>query len=286
MKSLKRYAVLLFLLSAALATAESKSTPTFHFIQYPKATGTALFGVSNNEAAVGIYFDTSGNQHGFMVTSSGKFTTIDNPNGTTYLEGVNSSGTIVGYYIDTSNNYFAFQYTNGIFTDLGPSGGSQTLAYGINDDGVISGEYLDSATGLDEGWVLNNGTYETLFGPLSGEPALAVDTNINGITTVEWEGSTGDVESSIYNGTTYTTENVPGATNSYIHRIDAAGDLVYSWQDSSGTFHGAALVAGKFTKFDAPGCSQTYGDGINDHQIIVGVCEKSNGTNIGFYVTY
>lgn len=273
-------------MSVALATAETFSSPTFNFIQYPKANGTALFGVSNHNFGVGVYLDSSGNQHGFTVTSSRDFITLDNPNGTTYLEAVNSSGTIVGYYIDSSNNYFAFSYANGVFTNIGPPGGSQTLAYGINDDGVISGEYIDASTGLDEGWLLDGGNYETVLSPQSGEPALVFGTNVNGISTVQWEGTDGDVESSTYNGTTYTTENVPGAINSYIHGIDAARDAVYSWTDSSGNFHGALLTGGKFKTFNAPGCTGTYADGINDPHVIVGVCTKTGHPNIGFYVTY
>ncbi len=273
-------------MAVSLAYAGS-AAPTFHFFQYPGSMSTHFYGVSNNNVGVGGYLDSNGAQHGFMVTQAGKFTTIDNPNGITYLEGINSSGTIVGYYIDSSSNYFAFMYVNGVFTNIGPPGGSQTLAFGINDNGVISGEYLDPTTGMDEGFTFDGTNYQTVLGPVSGAPALVYGTNVHGISTVQWGDSSGNTESSLYNGTGYKTVNVPGAVSSYIHGIDAAGDAVYSWTDSQGVFHGAALVGGKMTVFDAPGCTGgTYADSINDHHVIAGVCHVGTSVSKGFYITY
>ena len=88
--------------------------------------------------------------------------------------------------------------------------------------------------------------------------------------------------------TKYTTIDVPGATNTYAHGIDSNDDVVFSWQDTSNSFHGALLMNRTFYKFDDPaGCSNgTYGDGINDHKIIVGACDTSSTTGNGFYVIY
>jgi probable HAF family extracellular repeat protein len=279
---------LLLLLSAGFVAAENIPASDFHLISYPGASSTSAFGISNKNVVVGIYVDSSG-QHGFSVTEAGKFTKIDNPAGTTTLVGINSKGTIVGYYADSAGITFAFYYSNGVFTNIpDPPGGHNSAAYGINDDGVISGDYLDPSTGMEEGWFSIGTTgYNTVLNPQNGEPALAFDTNVNAITTVQWYSGS-NWEASLYNGTTYTTENVPGAINSYIHAIDAAGDAVYSWSDALGDFHGAVLSGstGNFTTFDAPPCAQTLGDGINDHHVIVGSCTESNGTIVGFYVTY
>jgi len=159
---------------------------------------------------------------------------------------------------------------------------------GINDDNVISGEYFDPGAGQNEGWIwtLNGTGYTIVLSPKSGGPASAFDTNVHGITTVQWE----DViswDASLYNDNTfnYTAANVPGAANSYIHAIDDSGDTVYSWQDSSG-FHGAVQIEGTFTTFNGPGCSGTYADGINNNHIIVGQCAQSDTVGEGFYVRY
>ena len=285
MKSFKTFTILLFLLAASLAGAQEVPAFVFHFVQYPGSTGTALYGVSNNNIGVGIYFDSNGVQHGFMV-QNGKFTTIDNPNGTTYPIGVNSSGTIVGYYtfaIDT----VAFAYANGVFTPVGPSGSDQVLAFGINDKGEISGEYFDLTTGQYEGWIGSISTCcRTVIDPQSASSTTVFDTNVHGIATVDWVDAKGNTEASLYNGTNYETVNVPGAANSNIHAIDGAGDAVYSWSDVSGNFHGAALIGRRFHKFDAPGCTGTFADGINDHHIIVGRCGTANNATEAFYVTY
>jgi probable HAF family extracellular repeat protein len=286
MKSITLIALSPLCLLTTLALAAPQPAPAIKFVQVPGATATKLYGVSNNNVGVGFYLDSSNAQHGYEV-ANGKFTTIDNPGGTTYLWGVNSSGTVVGYYVDSQSNYNAFSWSNGVFTPIVPPGGSQSLAYGINDNGVITGEYLDPSTGLDEGFIFDGATYTTVLSPISGEPLLAFDTNVNGMTTVFYQAANGiDLVAAIYNGSTFTTANVPGATTSYIHEIDAAGDVVYSWADSSGVFHAAARMAGKYTKFNVPGCAGSYGDGINDHHVIVGTCDLGNGSSKGFYLTY
>jgi hypothetical protein len=108
---------------------------------------------------------------------------------------------------------------------------------------------------------------------------------VNGVSTVQWGDSSGNTESSIYDGSTFTTINVPGAVSSYAHGIDSSGNVVYSWSDSGGVFHGAGRLNGKYTKFNAPGCVDTYADGINDQRVVVGVCQETSGF-AGFYVIY
>lgn len=81
---------------------------------------------------------------------------------------------------------------------------------------------------------------------------------------------------------------MPGAVSSYAHAIDAAGDVVYSWTDSTGLYHGVLRTGGKYYKFaDPKGTNGTYGDGINDHQLVVGVYHNNGGNTAGgFKATY
>jgi|HubBroStandDraft_5_1064220.scaffolds.fasta_scaffold03925_4 hypothetical protein len=288
-KSISLSVALLLLLSAGFVAAENIPAYAFHLFSYPGASSTSAFGISNKNVVVGVYTDSQGQVHGYTLTGK-KFSQLDCPDGTaTYPVSINSSGIIVGYYIDSSNNSFAFYYSNGVCTNIpGPTGAPPTAAYGINDDNVISGEYFDPGAGQNEGWIwtLNGTGYTIVLSPKSGGPASAFDTNVHGITTVQWE----DViswDASLYNDNTfnYTAANVPGAANSYIHAIDDSGDTVYSWQDSSG-FHGAVQIEGTFTTFNGPGCSGTYADGINNNHIIVGQCAQSDTVGEGFYVRY
>lgn len=56
-------------------------------------------------------------------------------------------------------------------------------------------------------------------------------------------------KSSLYNGKTYGTIDVPGATASFAQDLNSAGDVIYQWFDSNGASHGALLQAGKYYKF-------------------------------------
>ena len=79
---------------------------------------------------------------------------------------------------------------------------------------------------------------------------------------------------------------MPGALGSYPGGIDLAGDVVYTWQDSANEYHGALRLGGKYYKFDDPqGKSETYGHGINDHQVVAGVYHNGNSIG-GFLATY
>jgi hypothetical protein len=117
---------------------------------------------------------------------------------------------------------------------------------------------------------------------------LAWGINDKGVISVQWVDSTGVNHSAIYNGKKYTTIDVPGAVGSYAHGIDLAGDVVYSWTDSTGVFHGALRTGGKYYKFNDPkGTDGTYGDGINDNHLVVGVYHTSGGAVAeGFKAAY
>lgn len=281
----------LMLLSASLAgTAEGAAHPTFHFFQYPGATRTSLLGVSNRNAAVGLYYDQSEVQHGFMVTKGGTFTTIDNPNGvgTTVLYGVNSNGTIVGRY-GVSGSFQAFSYDNGVFQDIGPPNAGASAAYGINDLGQIAGDFLDT-DGVLKGWVFDGTKYQTLLVPGS-VVTHAQDVNVHGIVALQWVDAAFNAHSAIYNGTTYIAADVPGAVGSRVHALDSVAnvadlDVVYEWSDAALKTHSALFSRRKFTKFDAPGCDNTSATGINDHHVIVGTCFSSPTKYQSFYVIY
>ena len=285
MKSMTAFLALM-LLSASLSDAAERNAPVaFHFINYPGSTRTSLLGVSNRNVAVGSYYDQGGVQHGFMVTSSGVFTTIDNPNGvgTTVLYSVNSNGAIVGRY-GVSQHFQAFSYDHGVFHDIAPPNAGASAAYGINDLGQIAGDFLDT-DGILKGWVFDGANYQTLLVPGS-RTTSAQYINVHGIVTLQWVDSSFVANSSIYDGTTYTTVNVPGAAGSRAHALDSAADVIYEWFDSARNTHSALFSSQTFTKFDLPGCANTVATGINDHRVILGTCFSSPTQYRGFYITY
>src|SRR5262249_41157704 len=157
-------------------------------------------------------------------------------------------------------------------------------ALGINDLGEIVGQFVD-VDGISKGWIFNNTSYETAVVPSSNNTAVW-DININGMATVVWVNATGLTQSDLYDGATFTSIDVPGAANTYAYGIDSAGDVVFGWEKTrSSDVRSAALVSGKYTKFDVPGCTQSSATKTNDHHTIVGFCQSATTTQ-GFYVTY
>ena len=69
---------------------------SFVNIDYPGAYQTIPEAINNNGAIVGYYLAMQfGPTHGFLY-SGGVYTTIDDPEGTTFPEGINNNGVISG----------------------------------------------------------------------------------------------------------------------------------------------------------------------------------------------
>jgi probable HAF family extracellular repeat protein len=117
----------------------------FTTIDVPGATLTIAFGINPRGDIVGLYLDTSGNEHGFLL-SNGTFTTIDVPGAiSTNALGINPRGDIVGGYGDTSINFHGFLLSKGKFTTIDVPGAVQTEAIGNNPQGDIVGGYVDTS---------------------------------------------------------------------------------------------------------------------------------------------
>ncbi len=83
---------------------------------------------------------------------------------------------------------------------------------------------------------------------------------------------------------TVTQIDVPGATSTSASRINAGGDIVGSFSDSSGT-HGFLLSDGAFTTIDFPGATSTFTGGINRQGEIVGSYIDSSSHSHGYLLS-
>lgn len=286
--------VLGFVLGCALVAAAADAPPlTFKFktANVPGAMVTEPGGINNAGVSAGIYVDSAGVGHGYILKGK-TLTTLDDPNakaGTTLGSNLNPDGAIsvVGSYTSsTTGNSVGFVYKGGTYTDVpGPTGATAASANAINDSGAIVGNYTDSA-GMTHGFLLKKGKYTTLD-VTGAKSTIATGINKTGKIVLYWTDSNGAFESSIYNGKTYKTINVPGATNSYALDDNAAGDVCFQWLDSSGVSHGALLHRKKYYTFDYPKAVFTYGGGLNDkNNIIGGFIAVTNGPFQGFKATY
>jgi hypothetical protein len=94
-----------------------------------------------------------------------------------------------------------------------------------------------------------------------------------------WDDSAGYSEASLYNGTTYTTIDLPGSYNFGVHSINSNGDVVCASVDGDGNYHGGLLSGGAYYRLDTPGGTNTHADGINDSSLIVGRCNPTGSTD-------
>lgn len=87
--------------------AESFSWTTID-VPFPEATGTMALGMNPSGEIVGLYWDSYGVSHGYLL-SKGVFTNIDVPGAKgTSANGINPAGNIVGGYLDGGNMWHGF----------------------------------------------------------------------------------------------------------------------------------------------------------------------------------
>jgi uncharacterized membrane protein len=195
---------------------------------------------------VGIYLDSSGFSHGFLLQQE-VLTTIDYPGASDTIPfGINNSGTVVGYWdlVDAGGNtiaYHGFIWKNGTFTQFDYPGAVDTSLNGIDDKGdLIGGWDAGIASITNHGFLCNNGKCSAYVPPF------------------------------------------PGAVWIQPNDINDDADIVGMWQDAGGSYHGFLLTAQSFTSFDYPGATTTEAWGINNAGQIVGRHFDSDGVVHGF----
>jgi hypothetical protein len=79
---------------------------------------------------------------------------------------------------------------------------------------------------------------------------------------------------------------IVGCDYPVLHTESTRREMLYlDGKKRSSDVHSAAMISGKYTKFDVPGCIQSSATKTNDHHTIVGFCQTATTTQ-GFYVTY
>jgi|HubBroStandDraft_6_1064221.scaffolds.fasta_scaffold26989_3 uncharacterized membrane protein len=285
---------LAFTVVAAIAADAPPLTFTFTKASVPGAMATSPGGINNAGMSVGLYTDSAGVQHGYILKGT-KVTTLDDPKakaGTTAGSNIqyNSTG-VVGAYTNTAGVGVGFLYKSGKYTDIpGPKGNKGASANAINDTGAIVGNYTDSA-GVIHGFLLKGGKYTTLTVP-GGLGTVATGINNKGtIVAYYFVNSTGTLGSvmTTNNGKTFKKINVPGAgaLGSGPLDINNENDVCYEYFDSAGLFHGALLHAGKYYKFNYPKSYESYGGGLNDKSMVAGGYIPTKGAaQQGFNATF
>jgi probable HAF family extracellular repeat protein len=227
---------------------------TFTPIDFPGATETIALDINDVGEIVGRYVDAAGT-HGFLL-SAGNFTSIDFPHPDvvfTVAAGINPRGDIVGQYslvTDPPNTRHGFLSHAGTFTTIKFPDINTTFTniLGINPRRDMVGRYC-----------------------LAFAPCMPSAGNARGFLRSMQGG--------------FATIDVPGALETHAWKINAHGQIVGNYQDSSGTFHVYLRRQGAFTSIDFPHAVRTIALGINTRGHIVGLYEDTSGNTHGFLLS-
>ena len=225
-------------------------------IIFPGTSFTRAVAISRYGDIVGDYNagGNAGNGQDFgYLLRDGVFTSIRFPNSdTTVPTGINANGDIVGWYIDKIGTH-GFLLRAGSYTSIDfPGTAAFTEVWNNNDYGEIVGRYRSSTDGKYHVFVLNNGTFTSLPDvPGSIETAPSAFSEHGGLNNAgDIAGnycsdkscalftSVGDLHAFLLKGGVYTTIDFPGAVETLAYGVNSSDEVVGSYEDTSGGFHG------------------------------------------------
>ncbi len=144
----------------------------------------------------------------------------------------------MGDYTDSSDVQHGFLYQQGKFTNIDfPGNGGETVAYGINSTGEIVGYYFLNS--FIHGFLRNaSGTYSTIDYP-AAEYTYPGGINDAGSIAGTFIDDNVDIHGFTYIGGVFTQVDVGGgAVITSLTRITNTKNVVGSYQDSLGEYHG------------------------------------------------
>jgi probable HAF family extracellular repeat protein len=268
--------VLYFLVAcASLAVAQG----TYTQIDFPSALMSEATGINRAGLIVGIYADDIGG-HGFLL-HNGIYTTIDYPGAQySYAQGINDKGQIVGLAEPIG---YVFDMNEQSFTSIQYPGASFTYPVAINNAGAIAGYFqtphmayrgfelvnLDytkvspptsiasfvngiTAEGDLVGYAEIHNSYSNFafrqgkFGPITIPAATApfvLGTNPAGTAVVGYYQVFSGIVGFVYQNRILQTLSFPGSITTIATGINANGDVVGYFIDSSDVTHGFLWTA-------------------------------------------
>jgi hypothetical protein len=134
---------------------------------------------------------------------------------------------------------------------------------------LTSGQFSTDAVGINKGATTSKVEIVGGYGYENGFPVNGFVTRVSGTKTVT---------------ETYKTVNDPHGIQQQAYNVNDLGQIVGSYEDASGSFHGYELSGGKFTEINVPftGASDTFIQSINDSGEIIGGYTAENGDGPSF----
>jgi hypothetical protein len=223
---------------------------TFDIVNIPGSFGTYPLKINDSGQIVGVYFDSSGNEHGFLM-SMGGYTSIDFPGAiATEARAINSktAPTIAGDYVDAAGILHAFTLTAGVFQRVDIPFATNAAITGINARNQIVGTWDEGPGSRVRSFIGNLGTISSL----DYVESTVVDTLAGGI------NDAGEVGSTLVDHTTRPIEKalVYGAGDFVPANVsDGADDFQTILNDISNQEY----VVGGFSPPDGSGLTAVYG---------------------------
>ncbi len=230
------------------------SKGVFTSITFPGATFTRAVGINRYGDIVGDHQEAgnnggNGNDYGYLLRD-GVFTQVIFRNSDlTIPAGINANGDIVGWYLDKIGMH-GFLLRGGTYTSIDfPGAAAFTQAWKINDYGEIAGRYKGSTDGKNHMFVLSNGSFTPVPDvPGAFETAVVEDGGLNSAGDIVSQyfsskgcalfTSAGCLHGFLLSGGVYTTFDFPGATETLAFGVNTSDQVVGTYQDTSGRFHG------------------------------------------------
>jgi hypothetical protein len=147
--------------------------------------------INDRGEIVGVRFDDTGNQIGFLRRPDGRYVTLDPPGAAQNKAlGINDRGQVVGVYLDDgavpgpdgrypARSLHGYLWDRGHYEQLDVPGARATAAADINNRGDVVGEVKD-AYGRIRGFARLRGRYTFVDGPGDGNTSFPIHVNDRG----------------------------------------------------------------------------------------------------------
>jgi len=212
----------------------------------------------------------------------------------TQVTSLNNLGDTAGFWVTANNTNHGFIEWNGVFTSYNDpaapkTAGSVTQILGINNSGEAVGFYNDK-NGHAHAFRVNQGTgkFAAIVVPGTSVTATGVNTagDVVGIST-----TAGVTSSWLKIGSSLTTFQFPGGSDTQAFGINSKNQIVGSYLDGSGVMHGFVLTNplgphSVWQSIDDPnGVGSTLVNGINTAGDLVGFYTDAAGNTDGMLAT-
>jgi probable HAF family extracellular repeat protein len=272
----------------------------FHYYTFdavPDATATTAWGINSRGDIVGSY-TKGGVTHGFLL-SEGVLTTIDYEGAaSTEARGINARGDIVGVYRiagEPSVNVHGFlRDKHGQTTPVNVPDHTNTIPQRITNSGVIvgcrhdenmmatmRGIVMDAHDLREDGDVDEYGETDAFASMSNGatpDGQLIVGFFMDMMMANRTRGY-------LLYGDTVIPFDVPGSASTAAWDVNARGEVVGVYRDTTGTQHGFVWSDLRFRTLDVPGAVSTRAFGVNSHGLVVGSFTDTTNKVYGFVAT-